>query len=210
MSAVRAGESEAHVAAVVYRSLLENGSDFLANPPFVCSGWKTGVGHSTWDQKLIEKGDNVYFELVSSVKRYHAPLMRTVYVGRPGALGGKIAAASIAALEAALSAVKDGVAAEEIDRAAREEIEKLGMGYAFRHRTGYSVGVAYPPGWPEGGLYSLRPGNKEIVRENMILHLPLVLLGNGEAGAGFSETVRVTKEGCEVLTAGCERSYTGK
>jgi Xaa-Pro dipeptidase len=207
IEAVSEGAPEPDVAAAVYQDLLRGGSEFIANPPFVSSGWKTGLGHSTWGKKLIERGDNVYFELVACQARYHVPLMRTVYVGTPGELGRKIAQTSLAAVEAALKVIKEGVAAEDIDAAARGEIARRKMSDVFRHRSGYSVGVAYPPGWPEGGLLSLRPGNKEIIRENMVLHLPLVLLGHGEAGAGFSETVLVKKDGCEILTAACERSF---
>jgi len=209
IAAVSEGVPEAQIAAEVYRSLLLNGSAFLANPPFVSSGWKTGLGHSTWGDKRVEKGDNVYFELVACVNRYHVPLMRTVSVGQPSALSRKIAETSLAAVEAAMGVIRAGATAEEVDAAARGEIARRGMSECFRHRTGYSVGVAYPPGWPEGGLLSLRPGNKEELEANMVLHLPLVLLGNGETGAGFSETVLVTKTGCEPLTS-CARDYLQK
>ena len=200
IAAVKEGAGEAEVAAEVYRSLLINGSDFIANPPFVSSGWKTGLGHSTWGRKKIERGDNVYFELVACVNRYHVPLMRTVHVGEPCELGKKLAETSLAAVDKALEVIKPGVTAQVVDAAARGEITRRGMARYFRHRAGYSVGVAYPPGWPEGGLMSLRPGNTELLRENMVLHLPLVLLGDGIAGAGFSESVLVTKNGCEILT----------
>lgn len=199
--AVKEGVPEAAVAAAVYTSLLMNGSGFLANPPFIASGQKTGLGHATWGDKVIEDGDNVYFELVASCNRYHVPLMRTICVNKPHTtFAQKIAETSLAAVAAALDAIRPGATAHDVDKAARSTIHKLGMGEYFRHRTGYSVGVAYPPGWPEGGLLSLRPGNEEVLRPGMVLHLPLVLLGAELGGAGFSESVLVTEGGREVLT----------
>ena len=76
-------------------------------------------------------------------------------------------------------------------------IEDAGFGPYFRHRLGYSIGVNYPPDWGEGQILSLRKGEPRLLEPGMTFHMVPLCLVYREFGIGFSETVRVTEDGCE-------------
>ena len=68
-------------------------------------------------------------------------------------------------------------------------------------RTGYSIGIAFTPDWGEGGILSLQAGEPTPLEANMVFHLIPWIQIPGQAGIGFSETVRVTPRGGESLFA---------
>ena len=39
--------------------------------------------HLTWDDSPFEKGAGTFFEIAGCYKRYHCPLSRTIYLGKP-------------------------------------------------------------------------------------------------------------------------------
>jgi Xaa-Pro dipeptidase len=104
------------------------------------------------------------------------------------------------ALQAAIDEMKPGKTAGSIDAACREVINRAGYGDLFRKRTGYSMGVAFPPDWGEGHIVSLRPGDDTVLEEGMVFHLPPAVRAFRRFGVGMSESVLITNDGHEVLT----------
>jgi len=104
------------------------------------------------------------------------------------------------AVEAALGTIREGVTSGEVDAAANAALEKRGIRQWHYHRTGYMVGVASIATWGLGHIGALREADPLVLKENMTFHLPMVLFRPGAVGAGLSETVRVIKDGVEVLT----------
>ena len=70
---------------------------------------------------------------------------------------------------------------------------------APRHCIGYSIGVNYPPDWGEGQIFSIRKGEKRVLKENMTFHLVPGCLIFDEMCVTTSTSVRVTATCCEVL-----------
>jgi Xaa-Pro dipeptidase len=198
---VAAGRTEDEVAAEVHRVMIENGSEYMGLPPFVLSGERTCLPHGTWRGRTIRQGDHVYFEAAAAKFRYSAALMRCVAVGQPDARVRAMADATIGGLEAGMAAIKPGVTCEAVDTACRSVIDRAGFGRHFTHRTGYSIGVNFPPDWGEGQILSLRQGEKTPLEPNMTFHMVPLVLVYREVGVGFSATVRVTERGCEELTS---------
>ncbi|MBI3455613.1 MAG: aminopeptidase P family protein [Candidatus Rokubacteria bacterium] len=201
IDAVQAGRTEEEIAAEVHRVAIQNGSEFMGLPPFVLSGERTCLPHGTWRGRTVEPGDHVYFEVSAAKFRYSAAIMRCVSLGEPSVRVRALADAVIGGLEAGMAAIKPGVAAEAVDAACRGVIEKAGFGEYFTHRTGYSIGVNFPPDWGEGQILSLRRGEPTPLEANMTFHMVPLCLIYRELGVGFSATVRVTEAGCEELTS---------
>ena len=201
IDAVQAGRTEDELAAEVHRVAILNGSEYMGLPPFVLSGERTCLQHGTWRGRTIRSGDHVYFEVSAAKFRYSAAIMRCVAVGEPSPRVRSMADAVIGGLEAGMAAIKPGVTCEAVDTACRSVIEKAGFGKYFTHRTGYSIGVNFPPDWGEGQILSLRRGEPTPLEPNMTFHMVPLCLVYREVGVGFSATVRVTETGCEELTS---------
>jgi IclR family KDG regulon transcriptional repressor len=137
---------------------------------------------------------------ITDYKRYGGAIMRPVSVGKPADDTKRRAEVMVNALSAIIEAIRPGVASGAVDQAGRRIVEEAGLGKYWLHRTGYSIGVGFPPGWGEGHIFDLKPGDERKLESGMTFHLVPNLLIPGEGAMGFSETVLVTRNGCEVLT----------
>ena len=200
LETIAPGRTENQVAAAAYAAMVGGGSDFLVGDPIVTSGWRSGVGHFTFANRVLEPGDAVMLEFGACRRRYFGPLMRSAVIGEPAPDLTRMGETVIAALEAAIAAMRPGVTSGAVDQACRGVIEAAGYEPYFRKRTGYSVGVAYAPDWGEGHIISLRRDDPTPLEPGMVFHIPPALRVPRRYGLGMSETVLVTEGGCEVLT----------
>lgn len=76
------------------------------------------------------------------VNGYASDMTRTVAVGKPDQFKKDIYDLTLEAQRAALDFIKPGVTAHEVDRTAREVIEKSGYGEYFNHRLGHGIGMS--------------------------------------------------------------------
>jgi Xaa-Pro dipeptidase len=198
--AIRPGATENDVSAAAYVGMMAQGSDFFAGDPIVTSGWRSGVAHLTFGNRRLERGDTLLLEMSGCLRRYFGPLMRGAVVAPARPEARRMADVIIAALDAAIGAIRPGATSGAVDAACRAPIEAAGFEPNFRKRTGYSVGVGFAPNWGEGHIVSLRRDDPTPLEPGMVFHMPPALRVSREYGLGFSETVLVTTSGCEVLT----------
>ncbi len=197
IDAVREGVSENDVAAAIMDAMLECPDyEFTSMAPYVTSGPRVALAHTTWSGRTLREGDTVYLEVPASVNRYHAVTLRTVSVGPPSDKIREVASAVSKALEAAIGTIKPGAKAEDVDKACRSVIENAGYGETFGHRTAYTIGLE----WVQQHGINIVPGNPVQLRAGMTFHVIPVCMFLGEGGIGMSDSVLVTEEGAEVLT----------
>lgn len=215
IAAVAPGRTENDVAAAMFAANIAAGSEYLGHPPLVVAGPTTALCFAMWRRRPIRRGDVVLLEAAGCVDRYHAMLSRPVVAGPPEARHEETAAALREVLEVAIAAIRPGVSAAEVDADCRAALDRRGLGRFFRHRAAYGIGIGFPPNWSEGHIYSIRPDDGLILQPNMTFHvIPTVFLE--DFGMCFSDSVRVTEEGCEVLTRferrlfGCEQNRSGR
>jgi Xaa-Pro dipeptidase len=210
IDATRAGIGENDIAAEIHYAMIKAGSHYPAISPFVASGWRCAVGHATWEDRIIQDGECVFLEVGGCRNRYHAPMMRTVVCGE---IRDEVAEAEEVINEAvavARAEMRPGVTAGDIDRMCRQYLARYSKGGTQSTRSGYSVGIAFAPDWGEGHILSIQPDEHRYLEENMTFHLIPWLQVPGIAGVGISETVLVTKDGCETLFDGFDRKVISK
>ena len=200
IAAVAPGKTENDLAAEVYRATLQAGSEYPGSPPYVVSGERSGLPHGTWEGRRLRPGDIVFLEHSGCIKRYSAAMMRTCFIGDPPEVVRRTADVILAGLARAIDTIRPGVTSGEVDAACRDTIRSAGFP-DYTHETGYSIGVAYPPGWNESHIMNLHPGDPTALVPNMVFHLvPSLIIPEMCGHVGFSDTVVVTADGCEVLT----------
>jgi Xaa-Pro dipeptidase len=194
------GTNENEVAAAILAELARNGGEYAGLPPFITSGPRSSLCHATWAGRRFGSGDVLAFELPGVVKRYCAALFRMGVVGRPDEEVKRRAAASTEALDSVIAAMKPGVTSDSVHQVTRRVFEKYGYSHLFGHRTGYSVGINYPPDWGEGHIMSIWAGDERPLRAGMTFHLVPGLFELGKHLINISDTVLVTENGCERVT----------
>ncbi len=200
IEACRAGASENDIAAAMMQAAISAGSEAMAMEPLIASGPRSGVPHATWRRRKLEPGDPVFLELAASHDRYHAALMRSVWIGPPPDAARRMMDVALRALDAALAAMRPGAPCPRAHEAAQTVIDDAGFGTAFRKRIGYSMGIAFAPDWGEGGILSLFDGVTRRLEPGMVFHLPATLRSYGNFTVGASETVIMTETGPEPLS----------
>jgi len=191
---------ESDVAVQIYQSLIkgteEQHGDYPAIVPLISSGEKIAAPHLSWSDKAYKKDDIVTLEFSGCVNRYHAPLARTVYIGTPTQQYIDIVNTVLEGLHEMLHVIRAGVTCDEVARSWNKILSKSTI--TKDSRVGYPIGIGYPPDWGEQTV-SMRPGDSTILQKNMTFHILPALF---QAGTGYvvSESVRVTEQGCELLT----------
>jgi Xaa-Pro aminopeptidase len=197
--ATRAGVAERAVAAVLESAMREAGYERLAFDTIVASGPNAALPHYRAGDRILEAGDVVVLDFGGVLDGYCCDLTRTVSVGSPSDEGARVHAAVLAAQQAAIAVIKPGIAASDVDAAARAVLDSRGLGAAFGHGTGHGLGLEVheepritrpqpdvPPRLLEPGMvFTVEPG----------AYLP------GWGGVRIEDDVLVTEDGCEVLTS---------
>jgi Xaa-Pro aminopeptidase len=184
--------TERQVARRLRDLLLETGHESVAFT-IVGSGPNGASPHHEPGAREIHAGDAVVLDFGGRSGGYCSDMSRTVAVTRAPAELPRVYDVVREAQEEAFHAVRPGVPAEEVDRAARRIIEREGFGDLFVHRTGHGIGLEEhePPYIVEGNQDPLRPGMCFSIEPGV--YLP------GEFGVRIEDIVTVTEDGAQRL-----------
>lgn len=172
------------------------GGDYAAIVPLLPSGADASAPHLTWDDKPMKSGEGTFFEIAGCYRRYHCPLSRTVFLGKPTQAFLDAEKATLEGMEAGLAAAKPGNACEDIANAFFAVLKKYGI--VKDNRTGYSIGLSYPPDWGERTM-SLRPGDRTELQPGMTFHF-MTGLWLETMGMEITESIVITESGVECLS----------
>jgi Xaa-Pro dipeptidase len=197
-AAVAEGVSENEIAGEICRAMFVAGGEYPAVLPYVTSGPRTMIGHATWEGRMVQAGEHVFLEIGGCVRRYHTAMMRTVVLGelsRSMRHAQDVMKDALAEVEAL---IRPGITVADVDNTVRRIIVANEVGAQLITRSGYSIGIAFPPSWDEGYMMSLKPGDPTVLEEGMTFHIIPWMWGvDGDKTCGISDTIRVTDGGCE-------------
>jgi len=201
LAAVRAGASENDVAAAIMHAAIGAGGEYVGMEPFVTSGPRSGIPHTTWRRRRIEPGDIVILETSACYNRYHAALYRTVAIGHVPDRARDMYKVCQEGLDAALAELRPGRTCADVHGACQAVIDRHGYTAGYRKRTGYSIGISFAPDWGEGNILSLYRGVDVVLEPGMVFHVPITLREYARFTVAVSETVMVTPDGPRTLSA---------
>ena len=192
---IRKCDLVAEIVATGIRGLPDAGGDYPAIVPLLPTGADASAPHLTWDDTPMAADAGTFFEIAGCYRRYHCPLCRTIYLGRPPQRYLEAEKALLEGIEAGLAAARPGQHAEDIANAflavmARHGIEKSS-------RCGYPIGLSYPPDWGERTM-SLRPGDRSVLQPGMTFHF-MPGLWFDDWGMEITESIVITDNGAEPL-----------
>ena len=171
------------------------GGDYPALVPLLPSGIDASAPHLTWDDRPMRSGEGTFFEIAGVYKRYHCPLSRTVFLGKPNRQFLDAEKATLEGMEAGLAAAKPGNTCEDIANAFFAVLKK--HGFIKDNRTGYAIGLSYPPDWGERTM-SLRPGDRTELKPGMTFHF-MSGLWLDTMGLEITESIVITDTGVDCL-----------
>ena len=187
--------AEIYDAGLRYDPAIGAGGDYAAIVPLLPSGSDAAAPHLTWDDRPMQAGEGTFFEIAGVYRRYHCPLSRTVFLGRPPAHFREAEKAVLEGMDAGLAVAKAGNRCEDIANAFFAVLNRHGI--VKDNRTGYPIGLSYPPDWGERTM-SLRPGDRTVMQAGMTFHFMTGLWMEGW-GLEITESIVIGDEGPECL-----------
>lgn len=193
-----AGATENEIGAAISHAMFSAGGEPPAVMPYVTSGPRTMIGHATWEGRTVQPGEHVFLEVGGCYRRYHTAMMRTIVLGELSDAMHHAQERMKHALREVKSLIRPGLTVSDADNLVRNIITDNDVGARLITRSGYSIGIAFPPSWDEGYIISLKQGDSQVLQEGMTFHIIPWMWGvEGDKTVGISDTIRVTDRGCE-------------
>ena len=194
---INPGVRQCDAVAKIYSTLIsgtkEHGGDYSSIVPLIPTGKGTSASHLSWtDDKFVE-GEASIIEISGVYKKYHCPMARTVLLGKPDQKKIDTMKRTREALQAGIDKTKPGNTADDVAQAFWSVLDKYGI--EKKSRTGYSIGIGYPPDWGEHTL-NIQKGDKTLLQKNVCFHM-IAVMQFGEWGVESSESIRVIENGAE-------------
>ena len=192
---VRQCDAVAEIQKALFRGTSEIGGEYASIATLLPTGKGTSASHLTaTDEKFVE-GEATIIELSGVNKRYHCPMARTVLLGKSDQKKIDAMKATNEALDAGIAAAKPGNTADDVAQKFWAILDKYNI--KKESRTGYSIGIGYPPDWGEHTL-NIYKGDMTVLQPNVCFHM-IAVMQFGDWGVEASESVRVTDKGSELF-----------
>ena len=190
LSGIQPGITERELAAEITVQLLRHGSDsHIPFAPIVASGPNSANPHAFPGDRRLKIGDLLIIDWGANVGGYFSDLTRTFAIGEPEDEMKMVAQTVHQANTAAQDIAGPGVAAQEIDQAARKVIEEKGYGQYFIHRTGHGLGLE-----THEEPY-IRDGNPLPLESGMTFTIEPGIYIPGRGGVRIEDDVVITEQG---------------
>lgn len=198
IDAVQADVTENEIGAAISAAMFRAGGEPPAVMPYVTSGPRTMIGHATWEGRIVQPNEHVFLEVGGCYRRYHTAMMRTIVLGALSPSMYKAQEIMKMALDAVHKNFQPGMTVSDADNMIRNIITKNDIGARLVTRSGYSIGIAFPPSWDEGYIVSLKQGESAVLKPGMTFHIIPWMWGvDGDKTCGISDTIHITEDGCE-------------
>lgn len=193
-TAVREGMRQSELAEHVRRAQERAGlTDVWVLALF---GPNAAFPHGTARDRALQEGDLLLVDTGGSLHGHRSDITRTWCLGSPPAAARAAWRVVAAAQQAAIEAIRPGVACGAVDAAARAIVDAAGLGPGYRrftHRLGHGIGLEvheHP---------YLVPGSTRILEAGMTMSVEPGIYEPGAFGVRIEDIVAVTDDGCEVF-----------
>ena len=195
LGVLRPGLTEQAAAAKLEYAARLAGAEAMSFETIVASGGRSALPHGRASSAKLPKRGFVTLDFGVVLDGYLSDMTRTVHMGR--ALEGEreVYDSVLEAQETAVAAVRPGLAAGDVDEAARVVLRRVGLEEHFSHSTGHGVGLEIHEG-PRLAAKQTQP-----LKPGMVLTIEPGVYMPGRFGVRIEDMVLVTADGGEVLTS---------
>lgn len=190
LKTVRPGQTEKQIASELMVQLYRAGSDpELPFSPIVSTGPNTANPHASPTDRALQEGDFLLIDWGAGFDHYFSDITRTFSCGEVSEEMRLIADLVLQANTAGRLGGRPGMTTGDIDKLARDVIEKGGYGERFIHRTGHGLGMeAHEAPWIVGG-------SDVVLEEGMVFTIEPGIYLTDTAGVRIEDDVVVTADG---------------
>jgi Xaa-Pro aminopeptidase len=191
---IRPGARESAIAAELEYQMRRLGAEKAAFETIVAVGSRSALPHAQPTARKLGNDELLLIDMGACQDGYMSDMTRVLFLGKPSRRVRAMYNAVLKAQLAAIDAVRPGVTAAHVDRAARRVLEIEGLGKEFVHSTGHGLGLEIH----EGPRLGRRDKTK--LQAGMTITIEPGAYIRDFGGIRIEDTVLVTHNGCEVLT----------
>lgn len=194
LGSIKPGVSETAVAGKLEYAARIAGADGMSFPTIVAGGVRSALPHGRASAAPLPRRGFALLDFGVILAGYCSDMTRTVHLGSPDRRTQQHYHAVLEAQLRAIETVRAGVAASQVDGAARRVLGRAGLGRFFTHSCGHGVGLEIhePP--------RLGKGQQEPLESGMVITIEPGAYIPGRGGVRIEDIVVVNERGCEVLT----------
>ncbi len=191
---IKPGVTETDIAAELEYYMKKQGADGPAFETIAVSGSKSSMPHGVPSDVKLTENSFLTMDFGAKYNGYCSDMTRTVVLGRADAEMKRVYNTVLEAQTAAIAAIKGGVLGCEVDKIARDIIDRAGYVGCFGHSLGHSLGIEIHESPRFSPKYNLPcPKNSVITVE------PGIYI-TGKYGVRIEDMVLLDTDGCVNLT----------
>jgi Xaa-Pro aminopeptidase len=211
MKATAVNVKEKYLAALFQYTCKKEDAQEIAYGTIIMSGENMPYGHYNRYNRTLEEGDFVILDAGPSYKYYVVDISTSMPAnGKFTPEQKEYYELANAIREVCLKSYKPGITFGEVGQNVKNWLIKNGYDPDERRFSGYiryggynhSIGMAVHDGM---GTFM---GSNEVMKEGFVFACDIMTGDNLEIGIRLEDTVLITKDGCEVLSAGLPRTVS--
>jgi Xaa-Pro aminopeptidase len=191
---LRPEDDERQVSHRLERFMREEGAKTASFPTIVGVSERAALPHAPLSKKQLGQGEMVLIDWGADGGFYKSDLTRVFATRSISPQLRQVHAAVLNAQQRAISAIRPGVKAQDVDAVARAALEEAGLADKFTHGLGHGIGLEIHEGpW-------FRPNSEIVLEAGMVTTVEPGVYITGWGGVRIEDDVLITENGCDVLT----------
>ncbi len=189
---LKPGVTEREAAHVYEQEVLRRG----ASPFFtvITIGERAALADVYPSERALRPGDLVRFDLGCVYQGYRSDISRTAVLGRPTEKQARYYGAALAGEQAAMAAMRPGVAVREIFEVAVRVTREHGIPHYQRHHVGHGIGLEpYDPP-------TINAATATLLEPGMVFCVETPYYEHGWGGVQVEDAVEIASDGARRLT----------
>jgi Xaa-Pro aminopeptidase len=191
---IRPGLRELALAAEIEHEIKRCGGSGTSFETIVASGPRSAWAHACPTNKLLGKNELVVLDQGAILRGYCSDMTRTIFVGKASRKVRSLYTAVLEAQEAGKHAIRPGVTAGDVDKAARNTLKRARLDRYFTHSLGHGLGLEVHE------MPRLGKGEETVLQEGMVVTVEPGIYLEGVGGIRIEDDVVVTATGSVDLT----------
>jgi Xaa-Pro dipeptidase len=199
IAAIKSDGSEAAVLAAMHKVIFAEGGDYPGNEFIIGSGRDALLCRYKSGRRELSTDDQLTLEWAGSFAHYHAAMMRTIVIGKPRPLHGKLFEASQEALTAVVENMQTGRTFGDVFQAHADALDAHGLSSHRLNACGYSLGARFTPSWMEHQMFY--ENNPQEIKPGMTLFAHMIIVDSDtETAMTLGQTFLTTDGKAENLS----------
>ena len=206
LATVRETDTEKDMADNLDHYLRRCGAHAASFPCIAAVGERGALPHAPPTSRKLNEGSKLLIDWGADLlyksditRTFRSPFVASISqknkYERTGYSLERVHATVLKAQNAALSVIRDGVNARDVDAAARKVLEDAGLGEYFTHGLGHGIGLEIHE------APRVRANSHDVLVEGMIITIEPGVYIPGWGGVRIEDDVLVTRDGSAILTS---------